>query len=104
MKQCKSNKQKCDLIKNSSDEFIRDLAAAINGCLPIYKPLLSGTYLKKVKTFSNPKGSSSRRRKMLQHGGGQFVGMLKDLGESVHNIINSPLGQTLLSIAPLALL
>ena len=104
LKQCKSNKQKCNLIMNSSDEFIRDLALTINKCLPIYKPMLSGSYLNKVKSFANPRGSSSRRRKMIQHGGGQFINMLKDLGESVHNIIHSRLGKTLLSAAPLLLL
>ena len=60
--------------------------------------------MNKVKTFSNPKGSTSRRRKMIQHGGGQFVGMLKDFGESLYHIVKSPIGKTLLSLAPLALL
>lgn len=104
LKQCKSDKQKCNLLVNSSDEFIRDLALTINKCLPIYKPMLSGSYLNKVKTFSNPRGSNSRRRKMIQHGGGQFINMLKDLGESVHNIIHSRLGKVLLSAAPLLFL
>ena len=104
LKNCKSNKQKCDLIKNSSDEFIRDLAAVIHRCLPIYKPLLSGKYFNKMKTFSSPQGDNSRRRKMIQHGGGAFVDMLKDSGESVHHILNSPMGRTLLSLTPFFLL
>ena len=103
LQRCKSSKKKCDLIKNCSDEFIRDLEIVIHRCLPIYNPL-SGTYLNKVKMFSNSKVSNSRRRKMMQHGSGTFLGMLKDFGESMSHLINSPMGKTLLSLAPLALL
>lgn len=85
---CKTDKQKCDLIKNSSDAFIRDLACAIHKCLPIYKPILNSESLNSIRKFSNPKSGDKKRRNLIQHGGGGFVSMLKDIGHSISNVLS----------------
>ena len=97
LKRCKSDKQKCQLIKDSSDKFIQDLARVIHKCVPIFKPIMSPPAVNKIKTFSKPSSSVKRRRKMIQHGGNGFLGMLKDIGESIYNIASSPAGSALLS-------
>lgn len=97
LKKCKGEKSQCSLIKNSSDEFVRDLALVIHKCLPIYKPLLNGASFNTIKSFSNPSRSNTHRRKMIQHGGGKFVNMLNDFQKSVGNLINSPIGTALLT-------
>ena len=86
---CRSDKKKYELIKNSSDDFIRDLAAILRKCYPIYKPILKSNSLNKLRSFTNPRSSISRRRKMIQHGGGDFLGMLKDLGHSVVHVLKN---------------
>ena len=87
------NKKKCKLIQNSSDDFIRDLAFAIHKCLPIYKPLLNAGSLNSIKKFSNPRSSDKKRRNLIQRGGGGFLSMLNDIGNSINGVINSPLGR-----------
>ena len=97
LKRCKSDKQKFQLIRDSSDDFIQDLAMVIHKCVPIFKPIMSTPAVNKIKSFSKPSSSVKRRRKMIQHGGNSFLGMLKDIGESVYNIASSPAGSTLLT-------
>ena len=97
----RNNKVKCKLIQNSSDDFIRDLAFAIHKCLPIYKPLLSTDSLNSIRKFSNPRSSDMKRRNLVQRGGGGFLNMLNDIGNSIYNVLNSPLGKVVAGAAVL---
>jgi len=97
-----NNRRKCELIQNSSDDFIRDLAFTIHKCLPIYKPLLNPRSIKNIRKFSNPRGSDKVRRNMIQHGGGGFMDMLNDISNSISKVLDSPLGRIITGVALLA--
>lgn len=97
LRACKTDKQRQELIKSSSDNFIKDLAVVLHKCLPIYKPLLNGVSFNKVKSFTKPNISSRKRRKFIQVGGGKFLHMLSDLSQSVEHILSSPVASAVLT-------
>ena len=75
----RSNSQKCKLLRNSSDHFLRDMALFTHKCLPEIKPLLTQPAIRQLKRFSSPNTISKIRRKMIEQKGGGFLNFIKNV-------------------------
>ena len=87
LKSIRSHSKQCKLLRNSSDEFLRDLALFTHKCLPGIQPLISKTANKQIKHFCNPNTSFKSRRRMVEQKGGGFLDFLKSVAMNVwHNV------------------
>ena len=83
LKGVRSNHKKNELIKNSSDAFIRDLASAMRTYQPGFDSFISRKAAGQVKRFSNPRTSMTSRRRMISQRGGIFLDLLNSIVSSV---------------------
>ena len=88
LRSVRSHSKQCKLLRNSSDEFLRDLALFTHKCLPGIQPLISKTATKQIKHFCNPNTSVQSRRRMVEQKGGGFLDFLKNVALTIwHNVI-----------------
>lgn len=83
-----SHVKQCALLRNSSDEFLRDLALFTHKCFPSIQPLISRKAKQDLKRFCNPNTNLKSRRHMMEQKGGGFLSFLKNVALTLwHNIM-----------------
>lgn len=85
----RSHHKQCQMLRNSSDKFLRDFALATHRCIPTIEPLISRKALREIKRFASPNISMQSRRRMVEQKGGSFLSFLKNLGRSIWHTLRS---------------